>query len=116
MYLSSKKGKLHSGLKPVVYSEQIKVVTQLFLALFRQYLEYCVQLCSSQLKRDTGKLQCSIEVPKMIGGLGNWTYEERLKELGIFSLEKRHLQGYLVTACQYLKGSHREFKSHKNAM
>lgn len=48
------------------------------------------------------------EGPKMIRGLENWNYEERLKELGPFALEKRHLKGDLVTIFQHLKGSYRE--------
>ena len=39
----------------------------------------------------------------MIQRMDHLPYEDRMKELGLLSLEKRRLQGDLIVAFQYLK-------------
>ena len=96
-------------IKRSVASTLREVILSLYSALVRLHLKYRVQIWSSQCRRNMGLLEhIQRRFVKMIHGMEELSHEDRLRELGLFSLERRRLRDDLIAAFQYLKESCRK--------
>ena len=73
----------------VTYKEK-SLIVPLYKAIVRPHLEYCIQAWSPYLRKDIDMLEkIQRRATKLIPGLRDLRYEERLKECGLTTLERR---------------------------
>ncbi|PKU42126.1 rna-directed dna polymerase from mobile element jockey-like [Limosa lapponica baueri] len=92
-------------LKRSVTSRSREVIFPLYFALVRPHLEHSIQLWASRFEKDKELLdRVQWRATKMTIGLKHLSYEQRLRDMHLFSLKKRRLRGELINAYKFLKG------------
>ena len=101
----NKANKILSYISKSIEYKSKDVITKCYNSLVRPHLEYCVQFWSPYLKQDILLLEkIQKRATKMIPQLSHLTYEERLKELDMFTLRSRRIRGDMIQVFKMFKG------------
>ena len=104
--IAASKGNKILGLirRNITYKEK-KLIIPLYKAIVRPHLEYCMQAWRPYRKKDIDTLErIQRRATKMIPELRDLSYEERLKECGLTTLETRRLRGDQIEVFKILNG------------
>ena len=104
--IAASKGKQVLGMirRNITYKEK-SLIVPLYKAIVRPHLEYCIQAWRQYLGKDIDMVEkMQRRAIKLIPGLRDLRYEERLKECGLTTLETRRLRGDQIEVFKILNG------------
>ena len=88
----------------ITYKEK-GLIVPLYKAIVRPHLEYCIQAWRPYLRKDIDMLEkVQRRTTKFITGLRDLSYDDRLKECGLTTLETRRLRGDQIEVFKILNG------------
>ncbi|KAG7166732.1 RNA-directed DNA polymerase from mobile element jockey-like 30 [Homarus americanus] len=88
-----------------VSNKSAEVLLQLYLSLVRPHLDYAVQFWCPNYRMDINSLESvQLRMTKIIPGLRNLPYQDRLKKLNLHSLERRRVRGDMIEVFKWVKG------------
>jgi len=83
------------------------IILPLFKSLIRPHLEDCCQVWCPHHKKDIKFIEgVQRRATKLVHGLENLTYDDRLKELGLTRLDKRRLRSDLIETFKIINGNY----------
>ena len=104
--IAASKGNQILGLirRTIMYKEK-QLIVPLYKAIVRPHLEYCIQAWRPYRKKDIDKLErIQRRATKMIPELRDLSYESRLLQCGLTTLETRRLRGDQIEVFKIVNG------------
>ena len=104
--IAASKGNQVIGLirRNITYKEN-SLIVPLYKAIVRPHLEYCIQIWSPYLKKDIHRLdKIQRRATKLIPGLGDFRYEERLQGMWTDNTRNAKIKGDQIKVFKILNG------------
>ena len=90
--------------RTIEYKNKNNIVC-LYKSLVRPHLEYCQQAWRPYYQQDIDNIEkVQRRMTRMINGMGEFSYEERLRKTGLVTLEMRRLRSDLIEVFKIMRG------------